>query len=171
MVSLSFSIVVVILVLVTSDVAFVASSWSHQRHQSISAFSQRQRRAMSSTVQSTFVGAVSATNKTRRPHKLIIQMTVDPKDDDSNQRNNHQDDNSVDEQINEFLDKPFFNPDDPSNDTNWFANLVKNDYDSAESLYVGIIVIIGVVVSQELLRIVKYGGGYVPFGGGGGKLF
>ena len=94
--------------------------------------------------------------------------------DPNNSQNNNIDkednnNNSLDEKINSFLDKPFFDPDDPSNDNNWFANLVKNDYDSAEGLYVGAIVIFGVIVSQELLRIVKYGGGYVD--SGGGKLF
>ncbi len=79
---------------------------------------------------------------------------------------------SVESQINTILDTPLFDPDSEANEDNWFANLVKNDYDSAEALYVGIIGIVGVIVSQEMLRIVKYGAdNYVPFGHGGGNLF
>jgi len=72
-----------------------------------------------------------------------------------------------------LLDKQLFDPDSESNRDNWFANLVKNDYDAAEALYVGVILIAGVIVSQELLRIVKYGAeNYIPFSqGGGGNLF
>lgn len=97
----------------------------------------------------------------------------DESDDAAETRKGRNDENetSMDEAMNNLLDKPFFDPDDPSNESNWFANLVKNDYDSAEAIYVGAIVIFGVIVSQELLRIVKYGGGYVPFSSGGGKLF
>ena len=72
--------------------------------------------------------------------------------------------------INSLLDQPFFDPD---KSDNWFANLVKSDYNTAEALYAGFIIIMGVVFSQEALRLFKYGSsGYVPFhGGGGGKLF
>ena len=97
-------------------------------------------------------------------NSLIIRMVSDSNDDD----NDKKDDNSLEEKIDAFLDKPFFDPNAPSSENNWFANLVKNDYESAEALYVGVVVIIGVIVSQELLRIVKYG----DLGaGGGGKLF
>lgn len=91
----------------------------------------------------------------------VIAMAIGPEDD-------NEEDGTIDEKLNTFLDKPFFDPDSPSNTDNWFANLVKNDYESAESLYVGVIMIFGVIVSQELLRIVKYGS---PFGSGGGNLF
>mmetsp|Transcript_10796 Transcript_10796/g.23906 ORF Transcript_10796/g.23906 Transcript_10796/m.23906 type:complete len:152 (-) Transcript_10796:179-634(-) len=110
-------------------------------------------------------------NKCDRSHYTIKNtlrpaMAVDPNntEDDGNDE-----DNSLDEKMNSFLDTPFFDPDDPSNDNNWFANLIKNDYYNAETLYVGVIMFFGVIVAQELLRIVKYGGGFVP--SGGGKLF
>jgi hypothetical protein len=71
-----------------------------------------------------------------------------------------------------FLEKVIFDPEAPSNENNWFANLVKNDYYTAEALYAGVIVIIGVIVAQDMLRIVKYGGGFhAPFSSGPGKLF
>ena len=90
-------------------------------------------------------------------------MATDPDtEDDGNDK-----DKSLGEKINSFLDTPFFDPDSPSNDNNWFANLIRNDYESAESLYVGVIVIFGVILSQELLSIVKHGGA----SSGGGKLF
>ena len=95
-------------------------------------------------------------------------MTNNNDDDNNNQNENE----SVESQINTFLDTPLFDPDAESNQDNWFASLVKNDYDSAEALYVGIIGIVGVIVSQEMLRVVKYGAdNYVPFGHGGGNLF
>lgn len=93
-------------------------------------------------------------------------------DDDKNNQQKNLNENEVESQINTFLDTPLFDPDSEANQDNWFANLVKNDYDSAEALYVGIIGIIGVIVSQEMLRVVKYGAdNYVPFGHGGGNLF
>mmetsp|Transcript_15607 Transcript_15607/g.25649 ORF Transcript_15607/g.25649 Transcript_15607/m.25649 type:complete len:159 (-) Transcript_15607:144-620(-) len=93
-------------------------------------------------------------------------------DDNNNLQKNQNENESVEGQINKFLDTPLFDPDSESNQENWFANLVKNDYDSAEALYVGIVGIVGVIVSQEMLRIVKYGAdNYVPFGHGGGNLF
>ena len=113
-----------------------------------------------------FVGrSPSAQYKHRKTtNSLSNRMVSDSNDDD----NDKKDDNSLEEKIDAFLDKPFFDPNAPSSENNWFANLVKNDYESAEALYVGVVVIIGVIVSQELLRIVKYG----DLGaGGGGKLF
>ena len=96
----------------------------------------------------------------RNPHSLLAKNS-DENENDSPQNN-----------IDAFLDKQIFDPESESNQDNWFANLVKNDYDSAEALYVGVFVFAGVVISQELLRIVKYGESYIPFGqGGGGNLF
>ena len=97
-------------------------------------------------------------------------------------KNNDNDDNEEEESLNlqEFLDKPFFDPneyDDENNDSprllGWFANLVKSDYELAETLYVGAIFAVLLVVSQELLRMQMNGDNYVPFlrGGAGGKLF
>eukprot|EP00569_Conticribra_weissflogii_P005118 CAMPEP_0171344568 /NCGR_PEP_ID=MMETSP0878-20121228/19683_1 /TAXON_ID=67004 /ORGANISM="Thalassiosira weissflogii, Strain CCMP1336" /LENGTH=96 /DNA_ID=CAMNT_0011847785 /DNA_START=306 /DNA_END=596 /DNA_ORIENTATION=+ len=92
-------------------------------------------------------------------------------ENDPKRKDQNDDPDSIDEKNDSFLDKPFFDPENPNNNDNWFANLVKNDYDTAEALYVGAFLTIMVIVSQELLRIVKYGDMYVPFGGGGGKLF
>lgn len=91
---------------------------------------------------------------------------------------------NLQEKLNDFLDTPFFDPDDESlsDDTNdgvfgsfgaWFASLVKNDYETAEALYVGIIFFVLVVGTQELLRMQMYGNSYVPFTriGSGGRLF
>ncbi|KAL3815606.1 hypothetical protein ACHAXA_007138 [Cyclostephanos tholiformis] len=97
-------------------------------------------------------------------------MAIDPnKTGDGG--NGDADDESVDQKIDNLLDTPFFDPYASSNDDNWFANLVRNDYDSAEALYAGAVVIFGVIVSQELLRIVKYGGMYASNNLGDGKLF
>jgi hypothetical protein len=70
--------------------------------------------------------------------------------------------------IDSLLDTPLFDPD---TSDSWFANLVKNDYNTAEGLYAGIIIAMGVILSQEALRYVKYGSAYVPFHGSGGRLF
>lgn len=87
------------------------------------------------------------------------------KQDDNNNDKKNSEKESLESQIDSFLDTQLFNPDSDSNADNWFANLVKNDYDTAEALYVGIIGIVGVIASQEALRIVKYGvDNYVPFG-------
>ena len=80
------------------------------------------------------------------------------------------------ERVDAFLDKPFFDPDDfDENDTSLlgkFANLVKADYELAETLYVGLIFVVLIIVTQEILRMQLYGDGYSPFvKGGGGKLF
>lgn len=79
--------------------------------------------------------------------------------------------------IDEFLDKPFFDPEDyDENDDSFlgrFASLVRNDYETAEFLYVGVVFIFLVILTQEVLRMQLYGDGYIPFssGGGSGKLF
>jgi hypothetical protein len=98
------------------------------------------------------------------------------KQDNDNDGHDNDDDvenmTNLDQKIDNLLDKPFFDPYAPSNDNNWFANLVRNDYESAEALYAGVIVILGVVISQQLLRIVKYGGGDINsiFHNGNGHL-
>mmetsp|Transcript_48928 Transcript_48928/g.72724 ORF Transcript_48928/g.72724 Transcript_48928/m.72724 type:complete len:194 (+) Transcript_48928:64-645(+) len=90
---------------------------------------------------------------------------------------------SLDDQldrIDAFLDKPFFDPDSVLDEDDgdgdgsplgkfrkWFATLVKNDYDFAEALYAGFVLVFMVVVSQELLRMQLYGSNYIPFTPGG----
>jgi hypothetical protein len=83
------------------------------------------------------------------------------------------------ESLDDLLDKPFFDPDKyDEKDTGplgWFANLVKSDYELAETIYVGTIFVVLLVVAQEVLRIQIYDNSYLPFtkGGatGGGRLF
>ncbi len=123
----------------------------------------------------TFVAAPRQTKVKVDQHprnKISALMANNSDDDKNNQQKNVNENESVESQINTFLDTPLFDPDSEANEDNWFANLVKNDYDAAEALYVGIIGVVGVVISQEMLRIVKYGAdNYVPFGHGGGNLF
>ena len=95
--------------------------------------------------------------------QTILRGVVDPNNNIDEKEDDEE--SSLEEKIDKFLDTPFFNPNESNN---WFANLVKNDYDLAEALYVGIVVVGGVILSQELLRIVKYGG---FTSGGGGNLF
>jgi hypothetical protein len=95
------------------------------------------------------------------------------------------------DKVDSFLDTQFFDPDQviesssssssPSNkqqeeESNnpmvWFANLVKNDYESAEALYAAGFISILVILTQEALRMVKYGDAYIPFTKiGNGSLF
>ena len=80
----------------------------------------------------------------------------DPTEDDSGMDN--------------FLDRQVFDPD--ADDANPFSQLVKSDYEMAEFLYSGAVIIGGTILAQEALRMVKYGDAYVPFtAGGGGSLF
>jgi hypothetical protein len=56
-----------------------------------------------------------------------------------------------------------------------FAKLVKQDYELAETLFVGTFFVVLIIITQELLRMQLYGDTYIPFMGGdgvrGGKLF
>ena len=85
---------------------------------------------------------------------------------------------SFQEKLDRFLDTPLFDPDklledqsdevkerpeSSSNPLVWFANLVKNDYETAEALYAAGIISFLVVLTQELLRMVQYGDAYQPF--------
>lgn len=111
--------------------------------------------------------------------KRSMRPTLPPMNEQNDDDDNSGDENDVkvtksclDQKKDNLLDNPFFDPFAPSNDKNWFANLVRNDYESAEALYAGVVVILGVVISQQLLRIVKHGGGiYYVFHHGNGELF
>lgn len=75
-----------------------------------------------------------------------------------------------------FLDKQFFVPSkvEEGSPLKWFANLVEQDYETAEALFACTIITVLVVISQELLRMQINPGAYVPFvptGVGAGKLF
>lgn len=85
------------------------------------------------------------------------------KDDDSDDRDEGKDPRSLDE----FLDQPFFDPDQYQDDDRSvlgrLASFIKRDYELAETIYAGLIFVVLVIVSQELLRIQLYGDQYVPF--------
>jgi hypothetical protein len=55
----------------------------------------------------------------------------------------------------------------------WFANLIKNDYELAESFFAAAFISTMVIISQELLRMQMYGDHYIPFSKGSspGSLF
>jgi hypothetical protein len=98
-----------------------------------------------------------------------------PFDQDTRQLSKN-DDNE--ESLDELLDKSYFAPDEyDENDSGplaWFANLVKSDYELAETLYVASFFVVLVIITQELLRMQLYGDGYIPFtrlGAGTGNLF
>jgi hypothetical protein len=80
-----------------------------------------------------------------------------------------------DDKIDTFLDKAFFEPSKVQEDSplRGFANLVENDYETAEILFAGSFFVVLLVITQELLRMQLYGDSYVPFlhGGGKGTLF
>eukprot|EP00550_Attheya_septentrionalis_P010004 CAMPEP_0198299576 /NCGR_PEP_ID=MMETSP1449-20131203/45309_1 /TAXON_ID=420275 /ORGANISM="Attheya septentrionalis, Strain CCMP2084" /LENGTH=160 /DNA_ID=CAMNT_0044001179 /DNA_START=160 /DNA_END=638 /DNA_ORIENTATION=+ len=63
-------------------------------------------------------------------------------------------DNEKKESLDDWLDRPFF---DPTSDQNtglgkWFGDLVQQDYATAEALYVGLLFAIWLWVGQEWLR-------------------
>lgn len=97
--------------------------------------------------------------------------------------NNNNNNNELDEDNNEldvFLDTPFYNPDtildDPSSSkvSKNIAQFIKNDYETAEIILSGLLLVLLVIISQELLRIQIYGlDNYIPFSKGvlPGNLF
>lgn len=102
----------------------------------------------------------------------------------SNGNNDDGEDKSFGEKFDSLLDRQFFDPDKiiqteeergdagGSNPLLWFANLVKNDYEKAEALFATGFLSILVILTQELLRMVKYGDAYTPFTKiGSGTLF
>ena len=81
---------------------------------------------------------------------------------------------SLEDKMNTFLDTEFFNPEDvpEKSPLRWFADLVQNDYATAEALYASFFIAGMVLLSQELVRLQMYGDQYVPFKKlGGGVLF
>ena len=79
--------------------------------------------------------------------------------------------------LGEFLDQPFWDPttvdENDKSPIGWFARLVQQDYELAETLFVGAYFVILVIVTQEILRFQLYGDAYVPLvkAVGNGKLF
>jgi hypothetical protein len=91
--------------------------------------------------------------------------------------------NNDDDSFQDKLDTLFFDPDQVLKDNEkgqvqnpislWFANLMKDDYETAEIFFAATFLSIMVVVSQELLRMQIYGDHYIPFSKGTspGSLF
>jgi hypothetical protein len=81
--------------------------------------------------------------------------------------------------LDEFLDKPFFEPDKVLKDENSnpllrkFAAFVLGDYEFAEALLTGIFFVVLIIITQEALRMQLNGANYVPFTKGSipGSLF
>ena len=107
-----------------------------------------------------------------QPHKATRMAASNDGDDDEQ--------NFI-RRVDEFLDKPFFDPEaareedegeEPSLKSR-FARLVIEDYATAEAIYAGLFFSLLLVATQEALRYYMYGvDDYVPFSrGGGGKLF
>ena len=70
------------------------------------------------------------------------------------------------DRLDEWLDRPVFDPDADLDENSLqykFAQLVKNDYELAETLYAGAFFAVMIVVSQEMLRFQIHGQNYVPF--------
>lgn len=104
--------------------------------------------------------------------RKIVMAMIDPNNANNEDQCDANATDKIDASKKSFLERVIFDPEAPSNENNWFANLVKNDYYTAEALYAGIIVIIGVIIAQDMLRIVKYGNGHHdPLSSGLGKLF
>lgn len=130
-----------------------------------------------------------------QPHKIVYSWNANPnfqkvdlRSSSKSQRwrfqsndNNNEDPGDAEHdsfKMDEFLDKPFFDPEAyDSDDTSLlgkFANLVKNDYPLAETLFVGTLFVVLLIITQELLRLQLYGDDYVPFvrsSGSSSKLF
>jgi hypothetical protein len=132
--------------------------------------------------------ATRSTENFKRPitHGSINRPTIlfayqpDRDDNDHDNSSSNNADIDVADAIDNFLDTPFYNPDtvldDESSSTfaKRFANFVKNDYYTAEGLFVGLFFVILVIVSQEILRIQLNGfENYVPFSKGTpfGRMF
>lgn len=87
-----------------------------------------------------------------------------PQHDDDKQ-DNDDDTKSLEEKMDDLLDRQFFDPKEvpEGSPLKWFANLVENDYATAEALYASFFIAGMVIVSQELVRMQYYGDNYVPF--------
>ena len=110
-----------------------------------------------------------------------LHMTKPENENETERRRNENLDDGEQQpsSFDDFLDQPYFDPDtiddnDPS-PIGKFAKLVKEDYELAETLFVGSYFVILIIITQELLRYTLYGDQYTPFLSGGsvgaGKLF
>ena len=128
--------------------------------------------------QAFFVAPPSTNTRTR---SLIRQVVTHPTTSSADiilclsMSKADRDDNGDDEHDNvDFLDRPFFDPANVQDGSifKWFADMVEQDYETAEALFASATIAVLVLVSQELLRFYVHGDHYVPFkAGGGGSLF
>lgn len=97
-------------------------------------------------------------------------------DEETRQQSKSPTDNEA-KDLNELLDTQFFDPSQVTDDSplKGFANLVEEDYPTAEALFASFFITVMVILTQEVLRMQLYGEQYVPFtkggNGGGGFLF
>ncbi|KAL7576751.1 hypothetical protein ACA910_005666 [Epithemia clementina (nom. ined.)] len=128
--------------------------------------------------------AAAASFKTQQQSNAKQQPPpASPQPPPPTQRSTTTTDRNQDEADDDWMDRPFFRPEEHlDNDQappllQWFAKLVEQDYDTAEALFASLFIAILVIVTQELLRIQMFGDHYIPFssrgggGGGGGNLF
>ncbi len=125
----------------------------------------------------------SPTDSTSAPFHTSITKTQSQL-----QLSNDPENETFQEKLDRILDTQFFDPDklfekesqeindNPEKSMNplvWFANLVRNDYETAEALFAAGFISFMVVISQELLRMARYGDAYQPFQNGSapGSLF
>ena len=119
----------------------------------------------------------------RRPCSFRLQLASDDDDakttndqveseegtlsakEDAPLKREEEEEQSLEEQINTFLDTEFFNPEDvpETSPLRWFADLVQSDYATAEALYASFFIAGMVLITQELVRMQYYGDQYVPF--------
>ena len=130
----------------------------------------------------SFIGTLT---QRRRPAWLLLRQANEDKPDSEDSSNKEipspleqsisgTDDMTFEEKMGKFLDREFFNPKDVKEGSplKWFADLVENDYATAEALYTSFFIAVMVLITQELVRMQVYGDKYVPFQKlGDGSLF
>uniref|UniRef100_A0A7S3L595 Uncharacterized protein n=1 Tax=Amphora coffeiformis TaxID=265554 RepID=A0A7S3L595_9STRA len=119
------------------------------------------------TESSAFLGALR-TQTTKRPTMVRIWQANEkdePDSQDSIDKVTNTDEATFEEKMEKFLDTEWFNPKDVKEGSplKWFADLVENDYATAEALYTSFFIAFMVLITQELVRMQVYGVNYVPF--------
>lgn len=103
----------------------------------------------------------SIASSLRNEQQHTTTTLFDNKDSDSDEDN--------------WLDRPFFDPEKVEEDSPLYqlAQWVQNDYETVEAIVAGLVLVVSVTLTQELLRMTLYQDKYVPFiqGGAQGNLF
>lgn len=96
-------------------------------------------------------------------------MSLSMSRNDNNGDDGDDDKNNNDKDDIDFLDRQFFDPSNVKDGSafKWFADMVEQDYETAEALFASATIALLVLVSQELLRFYVHGDHYVPFKTGG----